>query len=373
MTEQPQEPAGAGPGRPARPAGLDLPALRGQVEACLLGFLEGKAGPGRAGGAAPAEAAAVLRDFVLGGGKRLRPSLCAAGWHAAGGRGTPREVVTVAAALEMFHAFALIHDDVMDRSPARRGRPSLHRLLAASCAAGRPRASARRLGVALAVLLGDLALVWSDELLHTAGLSPGQSERVLPLIDAMRQEVMHGQYLDLTSAGRPTPDVEAALRIARGKTAGYTVRYPLLIGAALAGAGDGVGRALTAYALPLGEAFQLRDDLLGVFGDPRSTGKSPLDDLREGKHTALTALALRRADRERRAVLEGLLGDPRLTGADADRLRAVLTGTGARAEVEDMIRRRHAEALRALDGARFPPDVRATLRTLAQHAVDRAT
>ncbi|MFE2324369.1 polyprenyl synthetase family protein [Streptomyces sp. NPDC059385] len=349
----------------------DAAALCGHVTAVLEGFLAHKETVG-AKLRMPAEVTECLRDLAVGG-KRLRPLLCVTGWQAAGGRGTPEAVVRVAASLEMFHTFCLIHDDVMDGSASRRGAPTVHRRLARHHGQDRGTFAAERVGASCAILIGDLALAWSGELLHAAGLTPARLDAVLPLVDDMRSEVMYGQYLDVTAAGRPSTDVDQALRIARYKTAKYTVEHPLHIGAAVAGATPAVREALSAYALPVGEAFQLRDDLLGVFGTPEVTGKPALDDLREGKHTVLAALALQRADREQRRTLHSLLGSPALDAEGAAHLRVILTATGARGEVEDMIQTRRAQALRVLDTAPFPPAATVSLRQLADSALVRAS
>ncbi|WP_225986953.1 polyprenyl synthetase family protein [Streptomyces spectabilis] len=310
----------------------------------------------------PAEVVEVLRDLVLGGGKRVRPVLCVAGWCAAGGRGDEGPVLQVAASLEMFHTFALVHDDVMDRSATRRGRPSAHEAFAAR---HRGRPGAARLGVDTAVLLGDVALVWSDELLHTAGLGADRFAAVTSVLDGMRTELMYGQYLDLLGTGCPSTDLEAALRIARFKSAKYTVERPLQLGAVLAGADAGVCAALSAFGLPLGEAFQLRDDLLGVFGDTPQTGKPVAEDLREGKHTVLLALALRRAVGGERDLLTGLSREMPPGPGQVAQIRAVLEGTGARAEVERLIEERRGRAQRALEDAGLPPSAGAVLRAAA--------
>ncbi|WP_069766757.1 polyprenyl synthetase family protein [Streptomyces sp. LUP30] len=321
----------------------------------------------------PAEVAWTLRDFLAAGGKRLRPLLCVIGWQAAGGHGTPAFVVKAAASLEMFHAFALIHDDVMDNSDSRRGAPTVHRRLARHQDVSRNAPSAERLGTSSAILIGDLALAWSDELLHNAGLTSSQLAAVLPLLHVMRTEVMYGQYLDVTAAGRPTCDVDRAWQIVRYKTAKYTIERPLHIGAALAGAPPAMHETLSAYALPLGEAFQLRDDILGVFGDPSTTGKPCLDDLRDGKNTVLIALALQRATPGQRSTLQTLLGNPELDGAGADRIRQVLISSGARDELERMINGRRAQAVRALDAAPYPLAATAALRQLAHTATARTS
>ncbi|MFE6685837.1 polyprenyl synthetase family protein [Streptomyces sp. NPDC057743] len=328
---------------------LDLPAVRCRIDALLTAFLDRKQADAGAG-SLPGEVPAALRDFLAAGGKRLRPMLCALGWYAAGGAAPPpRSVLQVAAALEVFHAFCLVHDDVMDDSATRRGKPTVHRAFADRHAADHPGRAADRFGANTAILVGDFALAFSDELLHTARLSPPQLLRVLPLLDAMRSEVLYGQYLDVDATGRPSGDIERARAIIRYKTAKYTCERPLHFGAVLAGASPQLLDALSAYALPLGEAFQLRDDLLGVFGDPQVTGKSRLDDLREGKHTLLIALALHDAAPGDRDLLHRLLANPHLTEAEAAQIRDVLTACGARAHIEDLIDQRRQAALDALN------------------------
>ncbi|MBB5109958.1 polyprenyl synthetase family protein [Streptomyces spectabilis] len=304
---------------PAQPT--DLAAVRDRVDAVLHEFLDAKVRTAAAG-CLPAEVVQVLHGFVFAGGKRIRPLLCTVGWHAAGGHGVPEPVVRVAAALEMFHAFCLIHDDVMDNSATRRGRSTVHRALAAAYP-GDDGAAADRFGAHAAILVGDLALVWADEILHTAGLTAAQLAAVMPLIAVMRTEVVFGQYLDLLATGYPGQDIEAILRIAHYKTARYTVERPLHTGAALAGADTGVRNALSAYALPIGEAFQLRDDLLGVYGSPERTGKSNLDDLCEGKATVLLALAHKRATPDQLALLHALVGRTDLAEEHAAQIRTV--------------------------------------------------
>ncbi|MBT2458322.1 polyprenyl synthetase family protein [Streptomyces sp. ISL-86] len=349
---------------------LDLSAIRCAVDTCLERFLECKAHAAARQGMPP-EVAATLHDFVFAGGKRLRPLLCVCGWYAAGGSGKPDAVVQAAAALEMFHAFALIHDDLMDHSDTRRGSPTVHRSLAEHHRPAWGRAAAERLGASGAILVGDLALAWSDELLHTASLPPGRLAAVLPIIDTMRSEVMYGQYLDLLATGRPSGDVTIPMRIIRYKTAKYTVERPLHVGAAIAGAGSGTLDTLSAYALPLGEAFQMRDDLLGVYGDPVQTGKSCLEDLREGKHTVLLALALQRADPAQRTALHAVIGDP-LLGEDAvTRMRDLITATSAHAAVEDMIRARREQAGQALRTAPLAPAAARSLQQIADTATVR--
>ncbi|MGW6456447.1 polyprenyl synthetase family protein [Streptomyces sp. NPDC055078] len=357
---------------PAQPDGSGLDQARAKIDTALDAFLTDKA-RAAARQNMPGEMAALLTDFLAAGGKRIRPLLCLTGWHTAGGRGHPLPVVRTAASLEMFHAFCLIHDDVIDRSDTRRGHPTVHRALATRHAPGRTVTAANRLGAGAAVLIGDLALTWSDELLHTAGLSHRQLTGVLPLLDAMRTEVIYGQYLDVLATNTPGVDVGRALAICRYKTAKYTIERPLHIGAALAGAEQSLLDSLSAFAIPLGEAFQLRDDLLGVFGDPARTGKPALDDLREGKATVLIALALRHATRTRADQLRALLGHRGLTHDQAATARDIITATGAVHHVETMITERYGQALQHLQAIAPEPTSARHLRDLADRAVRRHT
>ncbi|MFE9026544.1 polyprenyl synthetase family protein [Streptomyces iakyrus] len=343
---------------------LDQVATRDAVDTVLFDFLEHQRKS--SGQRQLTQLVELLEEFMVGG-KRIRPILTVLGWQAAGGENDLTTVLRVAASLEMFHAFALIHDDIMDDSDTRRGRPTIHRILAGRRGDDRT----ERFGIGGAVLLGDLAFAWSDYLLHTAGLTPAQSAAVLPIVTEMRTEVMLGQYLDLRATGDLTDDVDATLTVNRYKTAKYTVERPLHIGAALAGADAPTLAACTAFALPLGEAFQLRDDLLGVYGEVRDTGKSRLDDLRAGKNTTLVALALRAGDAAQRARLRTLVGDTALDESGAEEARAIFAATGARDTVERMIDDRYRRALGALDTAPFTADAVTALKHLSATATRR--
>ncbi|MEW2581043.1 polyprenyl synthetase family protein [Streptomyces syringium] len=351
----------------APPAPLDPASIRSTVENLLCDFLNQQEE------AAPdlpelALFTGQLRDMLTTGGKYIRPVLCVAGWLAVSGQTPSSSVWRVAASLELFHTFTLIHDDVMDHSDTRRGRPTAHRALAARHQTHPDSAS---LGVNAAILLGDLALGWSYELLHHPGLTPHDLGMVRPGLNALRTETLVGQYLDLTATGRPATDARPAWRIIHYKTAQYTIVHPLRLGARLAGATHGQLHDLSAYAVPLGEAFQLRDDLLGVFGDPGHTGKSALDDLREGKQTVLVATALGRSTPVQRHTLQELLGDPHLSQDTADTLRDIFTATGAAAAVEQMIADRVGTAQRALCDADLQPDATVFLHNLASSVADR--
>jgi geranylgeranyl diphosphate synthase type I len=313
---------------------------------------------------------------LASGGKRLRPAFAYWGWR--GARATvpgPAEdeaaVLRAVAALEFVHASALVHDDVMDGAHTRRGRPATHVGFASRHAVHDLDGDGDMFGTGAAILVGDLALVWSDELLRCSGISLPALIRARAVWDTMRTEVTAGQYLDLLRAAGGLPGPDGALTVARYKSAGYTVQRPLQLGAAIAGAGADVVEAYTGIGLPLGEAFQLRDDVLGVFGDPAVTGKSADDDLREGKQTLLIALAEQQSDAAGRRLLDDVLGNPSAGPEEFDAVRRLLETTGARARVEERIAERTAVARSAIAAAEIAHDARRALDALAVAATSR--
>ena len=314
---------------------------------------------------------------LLRGGKRLRSAFCYWGWRGAAGADDPEGVdeepiVRVAAALEMFQAAALLHDDVMDGSDTRRGRPAAHRQLADLHRARGWEGSPEAFGVAGAILAGDLCLSWSDEMFTGAGLPADQLALGRGVFDRMRTELMAGQYLDMFEQVQATTTVARARHVIRYKSAQYTVEQPLLLGGSLGAASAELLAGYSAFGLALGEAFQLRDDVLGVFGDPTETGKPAGDDLREGKRTALVAAALDRADEQASETVRRLLGRPELSESEVSVLRAVIVDTGALEQVEALIDLRLAEAMDALATAPVTPAAAAALRELAVAATARA-
>ncbi|MEU3272904.1 polyprenyl synthetase family protein [Saccharomonospora sp. NPDC006951] len=354
----------------------DLPA---QVERALTEFLSGA---GEAiGRREPAfdPATTALRDFVLGGGKRLRPTFAWWAWRGAGGdpRGEDAAgVLQVAASLELIQACALIHDDVLDSSDSRRGSPTVHVAFTKRHAAEGWLGSPESFGLAAAVLIGDLALAWADDMFADAPLPSSTLRAARPAWRAMRTEVLAGQYLDVRTQATGDATVEAAMRVARLKTAAYTVQRPLHLGAALAGADAGLIERLLAFGGDLGVAFQLRDDLLGVFGDPSVTGKPAGDDLREGKRTLLVALGLRYAN-ERGSTAEhdtiaSAIGNADLGTSDVERVREALTGLGAVEEVERRIEALTESALASLRLAALAEPAATQLTALTDKATKRA-
>ncbi|MEY9963703.1 geranylgeranyl diphosphate synthase type I [Streptacidiphilus sp. MAP12-16] len=322
--------------------------------------------------------AAVLRDFLQSGGKRLRPAFCYWGWRGAGGSARDSGAVAACAALELLQASALVHDDLIDGSDTRRGLPSVHRRFEAQHTARGWRGDSARYGAAGAVLLGDLLLAWCDELLWDCGLDRDAVRRAKPLFDLMRTEVMAGQYLDMLGPAAAWAEddgsdpIERARTVIHYKSAKYTIERPLQIGGLLAGADPALTTAYGAYGLPLGEAFQLRDDLLGVYGDPSLTGKPAGDDLREGKRTLLVAEALATCSRADARLLDDLLGAPGLAEPEVELLRRAITRSGAPERVEARIESLMRESLTALDSAPIvEPQARRVLRRLADAATAR--
>jgi geranylgeranyl diphosphate synthase type I len=299
----------------------------------------------------------ALRDLVAAGGKRLRPAFCHWAFVGAGGDADDAVAIDTGAALELLHTFALVHDDVMDGSDLRRGRPAVHRRFIDDHQRDQWRSEPRRFGEGAAILVGDFAFVYADMLFASA------PPAARPIFDELRIELCVGQYLDLVGTASGSRDRVQAERIERYKSGKYTVERPLHLGAALAGRLDELAAPLTAVGLPLGEAFQLRDDILGVFGDSEVTGKPVGDDLREGKLTPLVAAAAARADGPAAALL-GRLGSPDLTEPDVAALQALLVETGARDDVEAAIEGRVDEALAALAAAPLTLEARLALEEL---------
>ncbi|MGH9226777.1 MAG: polyprenyl synthetase family protein [Acidimicrobiales bacterium] len=308
-----------------------------------------------------AEPLDALAKLVLSGGKRLRPAFCHWAFVGAGGDGDDPAAIDAGAALELLHTFALIHDDIMDGSSTRRSMETIHVLFEERHALDGWRGEARRFGEGVGVLVGDLAFVYADKLLA------GAPADALDVFTELRIEVNVGQYLDLVGTARGVAGEETARRISLFKSGKYTVERPLHLGAALAGRLDVLAAPLSAYGLPLGEAFQLRDDLLGAFGDESVTGKPVGEDLREGKPTLLYAAARARADNR----LLDRYGAPDLSEAEISSLQDLLVGSGAVAFVEATIESRVAEALAALDSVPITADARTGLADLAVFVAGR--
>jgi geranylgeranyl diphosphate synthase type I len=305
-----------------------------------------------------------LRTFVLDGGKRLRPAFCHWGFVGAGGDPQDGQIVDVGAAFELLQAFALVHDDVMDGSATRRGRPAVHVEFADRHDAASWRGEARRFGEGVAVLIGDLAHVYADRFMIDT------PRDAMAIWNELRVELNVGQYLDVVGTARADTDLTRARRIARYKSGKYTIERPLHVGAAIAGRYHELHEPLSGYGDPLGEAFQLRDDLLGAFGDEAQTGKPVGDDLREGKPTPLLAIASERA-RGDESTLLSLVGSDELSADDITAIQGVLVSTGSVAEIEAAIDRLTTVAIAAIEPAPITAEASTALVELAEYVAWR--
>ncbi|HEX2236382.1 MAG TPA: polyprenyl synthetase family protein [Actinomycetota bacterium] len=330
-----------------------LDELRAEVDGELRRFLAAR----RAELPEANDLVAEIERLLDSGGKRIRPAFCYWGYRAAGGRHGP-EAVRAAASLELLHTFAIVHDDIMDSSEERRGIPTVH----------------VRHGVDVALLVGDLALVLADDLFLASGFPPVAAGRAFEWYSRMRQQVIAGQYLDLQLARHPVVSEASARRVAVLKSGRYTIEHPLAIGASLAGAAADLLTRVLAFGAPLGEAFQLRDDLLGIFGDRSATGKPVDSDIREGKRNVPFAKAIELlAEPGRASLVAGWGGGAALNDADVARLRALVEDSGARAATEALLEALTEESLAALTRLPIPPEARAALEELAHVATARST
>jgi len=310
-------------------------------------------------------------EGLLAGGKRLRPAFAYWGFLAADGQDSD-QVLRACASLEFLQACALIHDDVMDASDTRRGKPAIHKQFETRHETNHWNGSAKLFGEGAAILVGDLALSWADEMLLTSGLSNDQLLRAKTVYDIMRTELMSGQYLDLLEQVRGEITHERAETVIRFKSAKYTIERPLHLGAAIAGATSELNNILSEYGLALGEAFQLRDDLLGVFGDSSVTGKPAGDDLREGKQTMLIAFANSNTNSADKNFLMDNLGNPELSNETISKLQSLLIDCGAQDFAENRISEYLDKALSSLDSLPDNSESKTALKELSILATKRS-
>lgn len=321
---------------------------------------------------------------MLAGGKRLRPTLFFYGLHVVNDELSTDSPWTdaeqdISAALELFHVAALIHDDVMDRSPVRRGMPAFHVSMTDHFTDSQWDGDASQFGVSAAILAGDLALTWSETLFASAlTKAPTSAENIAACraqFDAMRSELMMGQYLDMRTGacGLERASVDASLEMIRLKSADYTAKHPVLLGAHLAGVDERVLDRLSVFGTSCGMAFQLRDDVLGVFGDAGATGKTASGDITEGKLTVMVAYAYQHTTAAGRTTLRDILGNTSATDTDIQAVREVLECSGALAAVETMISRHHDDAMKALHDADIAVPSREALASLLDKATNRSS
>jgi geranylgeranyl diphosphate synthase, type I len=342
-------------------------ALRGEVLAYLAEFVADRC-TADLEASGMAIAGDILVDFVAGG-KCLRSSFMYLGWLA--GAPSSDEALFASASLELLHAFALLQDDVMDASSSRRGRPSAHVQFSRWHRQRKLAGPADRFGESAAILLGDLCLIWAEQMLRESDIEHRRLQQAWPRYDAMRAELAMGQFADLTNDVRDLPSMSAVLEVARRKSGNYTVRRPLEIGAAMGGCGDRTVRGLGRYGEAVGEAFQLRDDVLGAFGAETLTGKPNGQDLVDRKATSVVIAAHHLADAPIRTQLTELMNSDDLDGSAIQRWRDLIVATGAVQWIEDTISERVASALGELDALAIDETVRTALTNMAAVCTER--
>lgn len=348
----------------------EISQLRSEVDRELSQFANQQSRDLHAIGSELIPVAEAMSRFIIDGGKRFRPIFAFLGYLGAGGTESS-QIIRACSALELVHVCALMHDDVMDGSDTRRNNPAIHRYFETLHRDSKYHGDAEKFGVAAAILLGDLALVWADRMLIESGINDHQLVSALPLFTEMREELMAGQYLDVLEGALAKANIDRSLKIARYKSGKYSIERPLHFGAALAGASANLLASYSEYGLPLGEAFQLRDDLLGVFGDPLVTGKPAGDDLREGKRTVLIAMTFESATSEARIRLEKSLGRSNLSLDEINSLREIITESGAVSRCEQLITELRDRALLALQDSQISPTIRPMLEEMAHSATTR--
>jgi len=347
--------------------------LTAEINTSLSQFFEHESGYLQSIGSELNPVADALGHFLLDSGKRLRPLFASIGFLGAGGELTPK-IIRAASSLELVHVCALIHDDVMDASDTRRGAPAIHKKFEALHQSEKLHGSSEQFGVAAAILLGDLALIWAAKALHESGVPAELILRSLPFYDEMRVELMAGQYLDVFEQALASESVERSLKVARYKSGKYSIERPLHFGASFApGFSSAIIDTYSDYGLPLGEAFQLRDDVIGVFGDPVKTGKPAGDDLREGKRTVLVATTLSKATESQRATFLELFGRKELDIDHINTLREIIVDTGALNELESLISEMTSKAHDALVRGGITPAAVELLTQMAIAATQRSS
>jgi geranylgeranyl diphosphate synthase type I len=327
-----------------------LSELKPLVDATLMDYLAER----RAASGEGAPLIDAIQHVLTAGGKRLRPAFCYWGYRAAGGR-DEKAIVRCASSLELLHAFAVVHDDIMDASEERRGQPAVHVTH----------------GQSVAILVGDLALVLADDLFMRCGFEAEDMARAFSVYSDMRQQVIAGQFLDVTSVNQTSITEPQARLIATMKSGGYSVEKPLRVGATLARASDQLIAVLCAFGERVGEAFQLRDDLLGVFGDRADVGKPVGGDIREGKRNLLFVKTMAALAPSERSDFASRWGHEGLTSHEIETLRSIVEVSGARRDTERLIADLRSAALQALADAPIPHAARAALEQLTSAAIDR--
>jgi geranylgeranyl diphosphate synthase type I len=359
------------PPEPQEPSNLQE-SRRSLIESTLDRVLTEHSQRARSYGPLAREMAALLHDFVLTGGKRLRGMLAMEGFRAIAAHETT-DALPAAVAIELLHAFLLIHDDIIDQDELRRGKPTFHFRYRERLSPRLPTNAVERLAGSMAILGGDLLCALAVEQLNATVTAGEYRQAALHIFCQLIQDTGYGELLDVLAVHDKELTEDDVLRIYRLKTARYSFEGPLIIGATLAGASAEQLQALSGFAIPLGIAFQLQDDLIGMFGDVESIGKPVGSDIKEGKRTPLVLYGLEHAAPEEQAHLHAALGNPTLQVSDIARTAEILTTCGSRAYVERMAAHHEQEARTALAAAPIADASRRYLATFSQSLTGRTS
>ena len=340
--------------------------FRTKLESQLHDWLTAKELAAAAESPSSRELTEVLTRFVARGGKRIRPALLYYTYRACGGVSDDK-VMPMAMAVELLHTYLLIHDDIMDHADVRRGEPAAHVIYTDLHSSRGWRGDSEHFGESAAILLGDLAQTYSLELYSSVELAPEVAGEFRHQFSLMCQEVVLGQYLEMTAANREFLEEDELLRVLRMKSGRYSVERPVQLGYLLARATEATRQALTVYGLKMGEAFQLQDDLLGLFGDAETVGKPVGGDLKEGKFTLLIHHALRHLSPTDRVALESALGNPDLEPDEVLSVQGLIEASGARRRVQEMVETRLQQAYESLEAIDLAEDGAAFLRGLIDY------
>ena len=320
------------------------------------------------------EEATILVDevkrFVFAGGKRVRPAFLYSGYIAAGGKA--HAAVTLASlCVEFLHTFALIHDDIIDRSDTRRGKPTSHKAFENIHKSKKYLGDREHFGLSSAILAGDLAFTFAEEILTSSPFPQERLRRARYFFDQMKFQVITGEYLDVLGSYKKRLTEEEVLNILEYKTAKYTVERPLQIGAMLAGAEVAILESFTAYGIPLGQAFQLQDDILGIFGDAEKIGKPVGADIREGKKTVLIAKTYEWASKKEEQLLDRVVGNWAATDKDLSRVKEIIYSVGAYGYAIKLSHRLIDQAKTAIDKDKYAGEGKEYLLVAADYLLNR--
>jgi len=295
----------------------------------------------------------LLKEFTLRGGKRLRAALVYYGYRCFSNKNL-KEIIKASVTMELIQSYLLIHDDIIDNDDLRRNGPTLHISYKNIAKRKYKKIDSNHFGLSMAILAGDICAAFANEIMAKLKIKEKNKIQALNVLNHSLHHVIYGQVLDVLSELRiiTNKDIE---KIHRLKTATYTIESPLHIGALLAGAKQKHLKTLSNYAIPLGKAFQIKDDILGMFGEKEKVGKPVGSDIKEGKKNLLILKALESATPAQRQAIEEALGNQDLTKNQLNQVRAIVIKTGSLSYSQNLAKNLVKKAKSAIKSAKFRP------------------